>query len=165
MGQSMWESWWKNRYWSFFLEVLTFSPLNVIPSALWTHLHLNISVDRSTNGRRLWSLQQTKPFRKSKNSRWKYIDDYYWTVKHKTTDYILNNALRLDSVKGIHKLLFVAVVFVWHNYSYVLTLISNNKCGTAENPKSFWGRQFILSINWLCRLYSSARFLIRRGTN
>ena len=30
----------------------------------------------------------------------------------KTTDYVLNNALRLDSVKGIHKVLFVAVLCV-----------------------------------------------------
>jgi len=33
-------------------------------------------------------------------------------VTHETANYVLNNALRIDRVKGIHKLLFVAVMFV-----------------------------------------------------
>jgi hypothetical protein len=41
----------------FFLRLLQFSPVSIIPPMLHTHLHLHVALNRRTNGQRLGTFQ------------------------------------------------------------------------------------------------------------
>ena len=55
----------------FFVRVLRFAPVSIIPPVLHTHLHLHVAVSRRTNGRSLDTFQKAMPFQKAGSIGWK----------------------------------------------------------------------------------------------
>ena len=54
----------KMALWQVFFRVLQFYPLRIIPTKLYTHLHLCFAFTRKTNGSSLGTFQEVKFFRK-----------------------------------------------------------------------------------------------------
>ena len=55
--------------WTGFLQALLFPPVNIIPTLLHSHLHLQVALTRGTNGESLGTFHTTMIFNTSRSIR------------------------------------------------------------------------------------------------
>jgi hypothetical protein len=76
----------------FFLQVLRFSPFNIIPPMLHTHLHLRFALTRKTESRGLGTSQKQCPFSSRGTLHRKVLSLFVSSLKGSSTGTTINRS-------------------------------------------------------------------------